>query len=179
MQFFEKYAAEPSCVDAAVVSDPHAYVRSSDAQFSPHRANVTSAAVAFMHARFHPLATCMAAGRESRGHASGVSTGGLPGVQLFLTSTSLLFSPEGFDGPRGVTHLAQQQLETGLGIQVLPINYLHTRDVLVCIAISLSKIYQTSIHRVAVFAPSCECMSFSMAEAARRSAGTNKCDAYR
>ena len=122
MQFFEKYAAEPSCMDATVASDPHAYVRSSDAQFSPHRANATSAAVTFMHARFHPLATCMAAGRESRGHASGVSTGGLPGMQLFLTSTSLLFSPEGFDSPRGVTHLAQQQLETGLGIQVLPTN---------------------------------------------------------
>ena len=120
MQFFQKYAAEPSYVEATIDADSHAYVHSSEAQFLPSAANATSAAVAFTHAQFHPLAVWPEAGVGATGNLSKVATGALPGVQLQLTASSLVFSSSGFDTAGAVVQISQRQLQAGPAIQVLP-----------------------------------------------------------
>lgn len=117
MQFFQQFAAEPSYAEAAIAADSHAYVTSSKAKFAPSATNATSAAVAFTHARMHPLAPLTATGT--------VGTGALRGVELYLTSTTFWYSPEGFGSAAEVVWKAQQQLQKGKGIQVIFVSRLH------------------------------------------------------
>lgn len=113
MQFFQKYTAEPSYAESSIESDSHAFIRSSDAQFAPDATNTTAAAVAFMHAGMHPLAPFTASAK-------------VPGVWMYLTSTSLWYSlPKDYASVAGVVEGAQRQLQDGQGIEVLAIELLH------------------------------------------------------
>lgn len=111
MQFFRNYATEPSFAESSIAVDPHAYVRSSGALFAPSATSPSAAAVAFMHARFHPLAAFVS--------SEEVASGALPGVELFITSSELWYSlPEDSELVPGRIQEAHKQLQRGGGIQV-------------------------------------------------------------
>jgi hypothetical protein len=118
MQFFQLLAGEPSYASASVAIDAKAYIRSSDAQFAPTAKNATSAAVACMQARMHPLAPISATGYVVSG-ASAKSAVEPRGLELYLASSVLWGGlPEASTSVSALVLAAQQQLEDGEGIKV-------------------------------------------------------------